>query len=144
MLLDSTKTIPRRIAFGYFYNHYFAKLFSLIPTVHICPHLANLTGTRRHSIEFTYTALKDPFASGPRCKICPFLMVPFMTVPARIILFYKKYLSEIISSVCNSSLFLISLTEVNRFKKFVNKSMFFPVTFETTKIGITSSVDVIL
>lgn len=144
MLLDSTKTIPLRIALGSFSNHYLAKLFSLMPTVHICPHFANFTGTLRHSIELTSTALNDPFASGPRCKICPFLIVPFITVPAKMILLYKKYLSEIISSVCNSSLFLISLTEVKRFRKLIKRSMFFPETFDTKKIGITSSVEVIL
>jgi hypothetical protein len=41
-------------------------------------------------------------------------------------------------------LFLISLTEVSRFKKLLSKSMFLPDTLETKKIGMTSSVDVIL
>jgi hypothetical protein len=136
--------MPLRIAFGSFYSHSFAKLFNLIPTVHIWPHLANLTGTRKHSIELTYTARKDPLESGPKCRICPFLMVPLMTVPARMILFSSMYLSEIMSSVCSSSLFLISLTEVSRFKKLLSKSMFLPDTLETKKIGMTSSVDVIL
>lgn len=72
------------------------------------------------------------------------MIVPLMTVPARIILFYRKYLSEIISSVWSSSLFLISLTEVKRFKKLVRRSIFLPVTLETKKMGMTSSVEVIL
>lgn len=43
-----------------------------------------------------------------------------------------------------SSLFLSSEAEGKRFKKFVKRSKFAPVTFEIIKIGITPSVDVIL
>lgn len=61
----------------------------------ICPHFANFTETLMHYIDYTYTALKDPFESGPKCKICPFLIVPLITVPASTKFFYRLYLFEI-------------------------------------------------
>ncbi len=62
--------------------------------VQTCPHLATFTGTLRHYMDRTSTGLKAPLRSGPICSNCPFLTVPFMTVPARIIFPSGTYLSE--------------------------------------------------
>lgn len=105
--------------------------------------MASFTGTLKHSIDTTAMALKDPLVSGPICKICPFLIVPLMTVPARMIFPSTTYLSEIEYSVLISSLFLISLTLVNKLKKLVSRSIFLPVTLDIRNIGMTSSVEVI-
>lgn len=112
--------------------------------VQTCPHLANFTGTLMHSIESTSTARKEPLISGPKCKICPFFIVPLITVPARIMLLYKLKIFEIKNYACISWLFLSSLVEVNRLKKLMSRSRFLPVTLEVKNIGITSYVEVIL
>jgi hypothetical protein len=67
-----------------------------------------------------------------------------MTVPANIILPSITYLSVIKNYVCISELFLKSLTAGNKFKKDVNISRLLPVTFDIKKIGVTSSVAIVL
>lgn len=48
------------------------------------------------------------------------------------------------NSECRSSFCLSSLMEVRRLKKLMRSSMFSPVRLEMRKMGMTSSVEVIL
>lgn len=70
--------------------------------VQIWPHFTNLTGTLIHYMESTSTARNDPLLSGPKCSICPFLIVPLITVPAKTMLFSRLYLFDIKNYECKS------------------------------------------
>ena len=110
----------------------------------VWPHFAYITGTLIHLTFVISTPLKTPLLSGPRLRICPVLMFPLITVPARMILPSITNLSLIRNYVFISVLFLMSLTAGSRFRKAVKRSRFWPVTLETGKIGVTASVATIL
>lgn len=112
----------------------------MIAIVHVCPHFAYITGTLMHLTLTTSTPRKVPLLSGPRWRICPVLILPLITVPARMILLSIRNLSLIKNYVCISVLFLMSLTAGRRLRKEVKMSRFSPVTLDTGKIGVTASV----
>lgn len=116
----------------------------MIARVHVCPHFAYMTGTLIHLTLTISTPLNVPLLSGPKWSICPVLIFPLITVPARIILSSIRNLSLIKNYVFISVLFLMSLTAGRRFRNEVKISRFYPVTLETGMIGVTASVATIL